>query len=288
MPKFLLSKKYLSESVAIILGFSIPFLLIYRPFSATIWFAITPLRNFAFTILFYAIGLAILITSKMAMYRYQAHHTLTVTRFVLWIFSEYICLALVYMLLTPHVTPDVTEVTVSVVLKIALCVGLILIIPYSFMSLYAAYKTKKEELEMLKLSYRSEAAGQTEKIIRLYDYKGDLAISIPETSIFYMEAQDNYVQVIYDDGGNTQKYLLRCPTQKLETMIEGTALVRCHRSFIVNLRHLACFKRGHNRATIELDSPGAKEIPVSKSYYKRTLECLTEVNPSADSLIMRT
>lgn len=285
MPKFLLSKRFLTESVLIILGFAIIFMLVYRPFSATVWFGFSTVKSFAFTAGFFLACIAVVGASKWLMYRYQARKVLTVGRFLIWVLAEYIILAILYVGFTASYNDSDIPIDISVILKTSLCVGLILMIPYAFMSLLAAYQDQREEIEMLR--YSLHAAG-SEKMVMLYDYKGELAFSIQEHSIYYIEAQDNYVKVWYDADGSLQHYMMRCTTQKLESMIEGTALVRCHRSAIVNIKRMQNFMRGHNCATIILDNPEIKEISVSKSYYKSTLERILETNPSPDMFIKRT
>ncbi|MCQ2144385.1 MAG: LytTR family transcriptional regulator [Bacteroidales bacterium] len=285
MPKYLFSKGFLTVSVLVIFLFSIPFLLIYRPFSATIWIGFQPARHFAFTIVFYLIAIILMGLSKMAMYYFQSRRVLTAGKFILWALSEYLVIALVYLALTPAATGNTLHADLPLIFKAALCVGLILAIPYGYMSLIAANRALREEYEALRAGIGSE--DQSGKLL-LHDYKGDPAIALDADSIFYMEAQDNYVQIYYESEGKQHKYMLRCPTQKLESAIAGTTLVRCHRSYIVNLGHLEQFMRGHNCATIVLDNPDRKEVSVSKSYYKQTLARLLELNPSQDKFVKRT
>lgn len=285
MPKYLFSRKYLTLSILAVFLFSIPFLLIYKPFSATIWLGFRPAGHLLYTVIFYALCIILLALSKIGMYRWQSKHVLTTSRFILWAFAEFVAIAIVYLLITPAATGNTLEVGLPLILKASLCVGLIIAIPYGYLSLIAAYSALKEEYDALKASRLAE---QNNGKIMLFDYKGEPAITLNSDSIYYMEAQDNYVQVHYESEGVHHKYMLRCPTQKLETMVEGSTLIRCHRSFIVNLKHMAEFNRGHNRATIVLDNPERKEISVSKSYYKQTRERLLELNPQVVQAVKRT
>ena len=285
MPKYLFSKRFLTLSVVIIFLFSIPFLLIYKPFSATIWLGFKPLRHLVFTEIFYATAILLMALSKMAMYRFQSKRVLTAGRFILWGLTEYVVIALVYLLLTPAATGNTLQVHLPLVFKASLCVGLILALPYGYLSLIAANKALREEYDALKASVESD---DMDGKIMLFDYKGDPTIAMDAKSIYYMEAQDNYVQICYESEGRQHKYMLRCPTQKLESAIEGTSLVRCHRSYIVNLSHLDSFQRGHNCATIVVDNPDKKEISVSKSYYKQTLARLQEMNTPPEKFVKRT
>lgn len=285
MPKFLLSKKFLIESVAFIFLFSVIFMTVYKPFSDTVWLGFD---NLGFTIVFYLLAICLVSLSKWLIYHFQLKNSLTVFRFVLWIIAEYVIVAILYILCTKGQAIDAPEVNVTLVLKTSLCVGLILIVPYIFMTLYAAYRVQKEELEMLKLSYNAMLSEDRPSLLRFYDYKGELKFSVPPAYIYFMEAQDNYVNIHYDTDGHVSSYMLRCPTSKVESMIDGTSLVRCHRSYIVNLTHVRIFLRGHNSATLLLEPPVSKEISVSKSYYRKTLEKFIETVPAANDMIRRT
>lgn len=271
MPKYLLSKKHLTLSVVLILGFSILYILIYQPFSSTIWLGFRTSETAFYTLVFYFLCILVMAVSKWLMYRYQLKKNLSILKFILWVLAEFAAIALMYLALTSATFMNHESLDPTVIAKTLLCVALILVIPYGYMTLFVAYQALQEEYDILKLSI---SAKNDTHSIQLYDYKGDLAITIPAESIYYMEAQDNYVQIHYLSEGEFSKYLLRCPTQKLEKTIEGTSLVRCHRSYIVNLTHMTCLERGHNRASITLDGHIDKKIPVSASYYKKTLEKL--------------
>jgi LytTr DNA-binding domain len=66
------------------------------------------------------------------------------------------------------------------------------------------------------------------------------SISISSENLFYIESSDNYSTVFYEKsgtppGGKLQKELLRSSLTRLESQISSENIVRCHRSFIVNL-----------------------------------------------------
>lgn len=285
MPKYLFSKRFLTISVIIIFLFSIPFILIYKPFSATIWIGFKPLRNLAFTAIFFTMAVSLMALSKVALYRFQSRHVLTAGRFVLWAFAEYLAIAVIYLQMTPAATGDSLHISLPLVLKSSLCVGLILAIPYGYLCLLASNRALKEEYDAFKASVEAQVKSGT---VMLCDYRGNPTLTLETDAIYYMEAQDNYVSVHYVSEDEHRSYMLRCPTQKLESMIEGTSLQRCHRSYIVNLSHVSEFIRGHKKATIVLNNPERKEISVSKSYYKQTLARMRELNPAYEDLIRRT
>lgn len=92
MHKYLFSKRFLTLSVLTIYLFSIPLLLIYGYYSDSIWLGFKSWRNFGFTLIFYAIAISIMTLSKVAIYKYQSLHRLTLVKFILWVAVEYMAL----------------------------------------------------------------------------------------------------------------------------------------------------------------------------------------------------
>ena len=72
--------------------------------------------------------------------------------------------------------------------------------------------------------------------------------------------------------------MLRCPTRMMDSVLEGTSLMRCHRSYIVNLSHISEFVRRQKRAVIIMDNRDKTEISVSKSYYKAVLTRIRNIS----------
>ena len=64
VPKFMLRRKYQLESVFFIVLFSVIFMVVYQPFSATAWFGLSPAPRMFVTLCFYLVAIAILVLSK--------------------------------------------------------------------------------------------------------------------------------------------------------------------------------------------------------------------------------
>jgi hypothetical protein len=274
-PKYLLQKKLLRKSVLFIVGFSILFMIIYQPFSATSWFGFYPFSKFITTVLFYIISVAILIVSKKVLFIYQSKHDLSITIYSLWIGSEFILIGVLYLLFTEVIDKNEQAFSIETIFRTSLCVGLILSIPYTIIILYAGYRAKAEELSILLLQRKMRNLPHEPHLINLYDYNDSMKISIYDDAILYIESQDNYVQIYYEMDEKMRSYLLRVRTQKLEEQLTNTTLIRCHRSFIININKIKLYRNEHNRATAVLTNPNAKNIPISKSYYKAVTEIIS-------------
>ena len=276
-PKYLLHKDFLIGSVAFVVIFSLLFLLLYHPFSDTVWLSTDPEGTLLPSILFYMVGILILLGSKFLMMLYQIRRSFTVGRLLLWLFGEFVLIALAYLLFTSHYIGAEVSFSAKVILRTSYCVGLILAIPYAIFALIAGNLAKAEEINILKLNKEADIPSPSSPIIDFYDYTGALKISVASNSIYYIGSQDNYVEIRYELDGKLLNYLMRCRTTRLEKQLEGTSLIRCHRSFIVNIDNVSQFKRENARAFLVLSHPDAKKIPVSKSYYKAIAERLGRI-----------
>lgn len=268
VPKFLLRKKYLLETVLFVALFSFLFMALYKPFSATAWFGFQPLAKFVWTLLFYLVAILMMLGSKYLFHLFHARRGLTMRTYLSWIGVEFILIALLYVLFTSVIEGAEKMMTAGWVLRVILCVSLILAIPYALITLYMSYREKNEELNLMKLNRATEQEPEGSRLLHLCDNNGTLKMSVDVDTLYYVESQDNYVRVYYELEGKLVSYMLRCKTQTIEEMLAGTSLIRCHRSHIVNLHKIKLYKKEHDHAKIFLTHPSAKPIPVSKSYFR--------------------
>ena len=301
IPKFLVSRRYISAVIAFIVIFSVGFMLVYQPFSLAVWFSTNDVLAFGFTILFYIISILILISSRSLMYTLQDRLDLTTMTYLWWIMGENLLIALLYTVITVLVFP-VEGVTVpAIATRSLICVTLILAIPNALVSFFAAYRSKCEELEatqyqlqrlgeeyrILKSSKQSEinavsttppqAKQSQPKMINLHDNSGTLRLTINIDALYYMESEDNYIKIHYKHNDKIASYMLRCRTRTVEQSLEGTHMVRCHRSYIVNIDKIRFLEEEKRLHFITFDDESIKRVPVSKSYYANVVEAISSL-----------
>lgn len=283
LPKFLLDKRYLLGSVFFILTFSVLFMAIYSPFSSTAWFSLTNLQDFGMTAAFYLVALAIMLISKLIMYNSQAQVNFNLWKYILWIVAEVIIISIFYTHFTyVFVTPS-EESLINIMAKSFGCILLIIAIPYTILTLYAAYKAKAEELQMLQyeMSLSNESSMVYPSLINFYDYNGTLKLTINSDSLFYMESQDNYIKIHYENSGKLCSYMLRSRTKTIEESLADTSIVRCQRSYLVNVMKINHIKKGGKARYIVLSHDDIRPIPVSKSYFKNLISKIDKYNSAA-------
>jgi DNA-binding LytR/AlgR family response regulator len=87
-----------------------------------------------------------------------------------------------------------------------------------------------------------------------------------------IESADNYVCVYYLNGDKAKKVLVRNTLSRVAEHLNGTRIVRCHRSYMINLDHAKILHRDKEGVFIELGIEGMPDVPISKTYAKNVRE----------------
>jgi len=104
------------------------------------------------------------------------------------------------------------------------------------------------------------------KLCDFPDEKGVIRFSIASDQILYFESADNYLIVYYLLNGKPAKQILRNSLKNIETLLSGSAMKRCHRSFMINLQKIEFVDYEKDFCRIKLI--GVSElIPVSRKFY---------------------
>ena len=272
VPKQILQKRFLLRAVLFVSLFSMLFMALYQPTFTytTTWFGFHTWKQTGVTALFYFVAISTLVISKLLLYRFSRNHTVTARRMLLWHILEFLAIATEYYFFSVYFRLGSVEIP-QLLIRIPLCVALILAIPYTIVWFYAQYKAKKEELELFKVTHKRETIESEHHLIQFRDSQGKHKMSLSEDSILYIESQDNYVQIFYNLEGKLSSYLLRCSTQKIEEDLEGTSIVRCRRSLLVNTTKIIRYGKERGHFTITLDHPSGKTVTVTPAYYRTVL-----------------
>ena len=101
----------------------------------------------------------------------------------------------------------------------------------------------------------------------------NLMITIAD--FIYGKAQDNYVELVHRKNDKITKTLIRIPLSVLSEKMSSKMIIKCHRSFIVNLYHVRAIIKGSEMKLFlnYIDNP----IRVSKPYHQEVDERLKQV-----------
>ena len=284
LPKYLLGKYQLIGTVTFSVLFAVVFLNIYIPFSNTAWFGLGDSVMFLLTIVFIAAAIFILICSRILMYKSKTIFGMTYLTYILWCMMEIILVCSFYSWLTINIIGPDGE-SEWVIFGRSLLYGTIALgIPYLISGMYFAIIDKNNTIRLMNYEnvvtdepIRSES--QKHKIT-LFDNSGTLKLSLNPDNLYYIESDDNYIKVWYTDSkGELKQYMLRCRLKTVEESFRGSALVRCHRKYIVNMSKVSMLRKESEGYVLDLDKDSIPPISVTKTYTDIVLSHFTEQSP---------
>ena len=280
LPRFLLGKHQLISTVVFAAFISLALLLLSFPFSHNAWFSLDRGEAFVYTLVFFLISLAIVIVSKMLMHAAAKADNFSFLHYILWNVTEIVLIALLYTFFTKEgdklgiITLEQSDfwlVFFGALGYTALSLG----VPYIVSTQYFLLEEKDNTIRLMKYAeVVSDApiAASEEQRITLFDNSGALKFDISPNNLFFIESDDNYIQVWYtDSSGEMRKYMLRCRLKTVEESFAGSDLVRCHRKYIINIRKVRVLSSGKDGYGVELENDATPRIPVSKTYEQAVL-----------------
>ena len=138
-----------------------------------------------------------------------------------------------------------------------------------------SYKDKNEKLKEL----MNENIGfKGSSLISFRDERGVLQLSVAKENLLYIESADNYICIWYIKNEQLKKQLMRITMKEISEQLAETNIVRCHRSYMVNLDVVKVMRREKENLFLELGYPNIKEIPISKTYGEQVLRRLIPIS----------
>ena len=178
---------------------------------------------------------------------------------------EILFMALFYTLYTVSISDADPAIDIMDTFKdCVINTALVLLLPYAFFWFYFGGKENQKKLE----SISNGDMEQSNKPIVFKDEKGVVQLYISSTELLYIEAADNYVNIRYVSNGKIKSYLLRNSLKNMERLLAVNMVVRCHRSYLVNINRVSVIRREKEHIYMELDIDGVDRIPVSKNYHR--------------------
>lgn len=249
--------------------FALLFINLFQPFGSREWYpGISDIRYFAFSSLIILTGMLVVVISRVILIAYARKHDVFNWQYALFILCEIGAMAIFYTLFAEFFSKDGIERDISEIFRQSLInTALVLLLPYTISWLYFSWKEKSRLLENMEQEQTAEVHAKT--LVAFPDEKGDLKISIMLENLLYIESADNYATIFYLNKLGQAHYLLRNSLKWMEeNLTKETPLIRCHRSYIVNMDKVKILKKERGGLVLEIDAENTPDIPVSKTYYE--------------------
>ncbi len=201
------------------------------------------------------------------MFYYSRKKRLMLFQYLLWIAIEIFFMSLFYTLYSHSVdtTKDIIQTFKSSVKN----TSLVLLLPYSVSWLYFSWIDKSKKLEELEEGHSQET--YSSHMVPFTDEKGEVKLTVNSENLLYLEAADNYINVHYLIKGTLSSFMIRNSLKNIEQSLSNQhqTVIRCHRSYMVNVEKVKIMRREKKGVFIELEGDKVKNIPVSKTYIEQ-------------------
>ena len=280
IPSFIYSKANQIFMVLFVPFFALIFISIYRPFDfdkvGELINAHIDISQEAMVLLaaltMVVSGMAVGAISRVIMSVYTKRHTLTYLGYIIWILGEIVVMATLFTLfsLFTDISKPMPELFRNTFTKTVLVV----FIPYTSSYIYFILKDKMRELKSLRQQIEKDETVLQKAYIQILDEKGEMRLSIRRENLVMIESADNYVCVYYLSDQKVKKTMVRNTLNRIAEYMSGTHIVRCHRSYMINLDHAQVLHRDKEGVFIEVGIEGIPDIPISRTYARNVQEWL--------------
>jgi len=273
IPSYLYDKANINRLIFFTAIFALLFINIFQPFGSREWYPnISDFKYLFFSSFIILIGMLVVVVSRFTMLQFVKRHSISYFQYAFWLLAEILAMSLFYSLFTKFIPEEgMKRDFVEIFHKSTVNTSLILLLPYSILWLYFSWKDKNRLLhKMIKQDQPLDV--QRKKSIAFSDEKGELRITIMLENLLYIDSSDNYVTIHYLNKSKLSHFLIRNTLKWMDdNLTNNSQLVRCHRSYIVNLDKVKVIRKNKGGIIMELEAASTPDIPVSNTYYERVM-----------------
>lgn len=275
IPSFIYKKKNQITMVLFVPLFALLFILIYKPLDFdTLDEKLLPWLNIAYdlkitllSIVIVLIGMAVAAVSRMIMTAYAKRHPLSYVKYIAWVALEILIMVTIYTAATYFLIDLSGGTTLSSIFRNTLFKAiLILLIPYVISYIYFIWQERVGELKAIRKRLEEDENALQKAYIQICDEKGKMQLSVRREKLIVIESADNYVCVWYLNGDQPKRVMVRTTLKQIASQLADTHILRCHRSYMVNLDHIKVLRREKEGIFVEFGIEGIPDIPISKTY----------------------
>jgi len=278
IPPYMYQKSNVIQLILLTAAFALLFINIFQPFNSRNWYPnISEFKYFFFSSLIILTGMLVVVVSRLIMLRYTRNHELLVWQFALHVFAEVAFMSLFYTIFSRYFPRIGAErELLEIFVQSSKNTAWVLLLPYSILWLLFSWREKNRLLATIS-KVETEHVGMKRNIITFPDEKGEIKLSIDCDKLLYLESTDNYATIHYLNKSKISHYLLRNSLKWIdENLTKNTSLVRCHRSYIVNLDKVKVLRKTKDGIFLEMETLNTPDIPVSKVNYQRVMDKFSE------------
>lgn len=230
-------------------------------FNISAWISIPGWISFLGLHGFILIGLCVMLLSQVVLALVFKNRDFKAKHLLVWLATELLILSLAVALVYGQSDYTLINEWISTLKYTAM----VIVLPYTFsLLLLSSIFAEKETIE-------SPSPARIVDLLHFPDEKEETRLSIKSSHVLYVESSDNYVTIYYTDANMVKKEMVRNTLKRIENEFKDKGLMRCHRSFIINVQNIETIKKVNRSYQIKLKHIDTV-IPVSKSFIPQVKE----------------
>lgn len=270
IPEYLTRKGNLIRLVIFTAVFALAFINIYDPFRVDTYLELRGIKLFLYSSFVILTGMLVVVVSRIVMYHLSKRRQLNYWRYILWVFLEILVMAFVYSIYVKFILADPRDF-MEISSASMKNTSLIILLPYTILWLFFSWQDKSYKLQELE-EQETSTTNTKPAMIPFKDEKGTLRLSVQNSDLLYLEAADNYVTIHYYFGEKVQKFMIRNSMRSYEEQFKESNIIRCHRSYMINLDKVRIIRKEKDGLHLEIDSKPPISLLVSKTYVPAVME----------------
>ncbi len=301
VPQYFNSRRNVTILIVGTAIFCLLFLNIFRPFNWDLdpgpnsrlpMVVDSSVTYFIFADVIAIVAMGVIAISRVLMYQWvKKGNVLSYLVYALWITGEVIVMTVIFSVAVYYLTPPdkIGEDFGMLFVKVLLYTGFTLLLPYLIFHFYFAWDNKSKLVQQLEREKAqndinmpvSKFSEHPNVSIRFNDERGNLKLSVMLDNLFFIEGADNYVTIHYLHLGRPQTFMLRA-TMKSLAELYPSGLVRCHKSYIVNINKVKVVRKESDGLYLGLDYEKMPVIPLSKTYSSSVFSAMEGLEKTDD------
>lgn len=259
-------KKFAAQALyfSVVPFFFLIFAALYKPFDMDTLLN-TPRASYSFNIaMMMCIILLVTLASRMILYFTRVIRHLSMNWYRVWCIGEIVVCAF-FVALYATLICKFGQQYLETLVDTAAYLFLVLVFPYLILDLALNLAAAKN----------ANVATVADNKLHFYDNRHVLKFVVNTENVLFIKADENYITIHYNEGDKRKTYDMRCSMKSVEDVCEGNGIMRCHRSYFINPKHIKALRKDKENAIVaELDTGDDTLIPISKRYYDPLVQVL--------------
>ncbi|EAR01505.1 LytTR family DNA-binding domain-containing protein [Maribacter sp. HTCC2170] len=244
------------------------FLSVYSPFNINQWE-----NNFYWK--YVLLGITVISVSQYVLRPIFGLKTFKVYSLILWGLFEMLLMATILHLMYAIPFQTLNDNLYDYLHTIWI-VSLVATVPYVLIVLYLAFKEKLSAIKEKEKNISGVFPNPGDKLLTITGENDKVILAIKYHELLYVKSAGNYLELYYLKGGSPTKELVRERLKELEKKIANTNVVKVHRSYLVNVRHISSLKKTKKSYEIIVQHIPDVIIPVSSGFKASFEEALKQ------------